>query len=176
MKKMSAYTRKRLGKPDAGTYNGAAFLNVIQNCRAYSNEPIIGSWIPGTQDAADNARNIVNRALGALVGHKLKPEETAEFDILGHALGVALIRSLEIGGEDRNPALEPLRAGNNALRSIRARREASGRWATTRPEQLALGEAVMIYETILQASSPEQMASATIKRQKVLDEMAKAAA
>lgn len=169
-KKMSAYTRKRLGIQNAGTFNGAEFLNTLQRCRPYTDEPLPGSWLEGTQDAADNARNHVNRALGALVGHKLKPEESAEFDLLAHAIGVALIRSLEIGGEDCQPVAD-CREGAKALRSIQARRNELGKWATTRPEQLALGEAILVYEAILQASSPQQMVDATQARMKILEAM-----
>ena len=169
-KKMTAYARKRLGNPNAGTFNGAEFLNTLQRCRAYTDEPLPGSWLEGTQDAADNARNLVNRALGAMVGHKLKPEESAEFDLLAHAIGVALIRSIEIGGEDCQPAAD-CRAGSEALGSIQDRRNKLGRWATTRPEQLALGEAVMVYEAILQASSPAQMVAATEARMRILEAM-----
>lgn len=167
-KKMSAYARKRLGKPDAGKFNGAEFLNTLQRCRPYTDEPLPGSWIEGTQDAADNARNLVNRALGAMVGHKLKPEESAEFDLLAHALGVALIRASEIGGDGCQEVAD-CRAGAKALRSIQERRNTLGRWATTRPEQLALGKAVMIYEEILQSSSPQQMVDATEVRMRILE-------
>ena len=168
--KMTAYSRKRLGKAGAHQFNGAEFLNTLQRCRPYTDEPLPGSWLEGTQDAADNARNNVNLALGAMVGHKLKPEESAEFDLLAHALGVALIRSLEIGGENCQPVAD-CRAGAEALRSIQARRNEKGYWGTTRPEQIALGNAVEIYEAILQASSPAQMVDATEKRMKILEAM-----
>lgn len=167
-KKMTAYARKRLGNPAARTFNGAEFLNTLQRCRPYTDEPLPGSWLEGTQDAADNARNIVNRALGALVSHKLKPEESAEFDLLAHAIGVAMIRSIEIGGEDCQPVAD-CRAGSEALRSIQTRRNTLGKWATTRPEQLALGDAILVYEAILQASSPQQMVEATEARMRILD-------
>ncbi|NWF45396.1 hypothetical protein F3K02_09070 [Hydrogenophaga sp. D2P1] len=169
-KKMTAYARKRLGNPTARTFNGAEFLNTLQRCRPYTDEPLPGSWLEGTQDAADNARNIVNRALGALVSHKLKPEESAEFDLLAHAIGVALIRSIEIGGDDCQPVAD-CRAGSEALRSIQTRRNTLGKWATTRPEQLALGDAILVYEAILQASSPQQMVLATQARMRILEAM-----
>lgn len=172
-KKMTAYARKRLGNPGARTFNGAEFLNTLQRCRPYTDEPLPGSWLEGTQDAADNARNNVNRALGAMVGHKLKPEDSAEFDLLAHALGVALIRSLEIGGEHCQPVAD-CRAGAEALRSIQARRNTLGQWGTTRPEQIALGRAVMVYEAVLQASSPAQMVDATEKRMRILEAMREA--
>lgn len=169
-KKMSVYTRKRMGKPNAGTFNGAEFMNTLQRCRPYTDEPLPGSWLEGTQDAADGARNRVNQALGALVSHKIKPDESAEFDLLAHALGVALIRAIEIGGDSCQPAAD-CRAGADALRSIQARRNTLGQWGTTRPEQIALGRAVMVYEAILQASSPAQMVDATDKRAKILEAM-----
>lgn len=172
-KKMTAYARKRLGNQNGKTFNGAEFLNTLQRCRPYTDEPLPGSWLEGTQDAADNARNLVNRALGALVSHKLKPEESAEFDLLAHAIGVALIRSIEIGGDDCQPVAD-CRAGSEALRSIQNRRNTLGRWATTRPEQLALGEAILVYEAILQASSPQQMVLATQARMKILEAMREA--
>ena len=63
-KKMTAYARKRLGKPGAHQFNGAESMTTIQRCRPYTDEPIPGSWIEGTQGAADKSRNRVNAAMG----------------------------------------------------------------------------------------------------------------
>lgn len=169
--KMTAYARKRLGKPNAGTFNGAEFLNVLQRCRPYTDEPLPGSWLEGTQDAADNARNRVNAALGTLARGAWAPDDDEAFDLLAHAVGVAVIRCIEIGGEQDNAALIHAHKGTEALRSIKDRRVRTGKWGATRPEQIGLGESLEVYEAILQASSPAQMVGATDKRMKILEAM-----
>ena len=174
-KKMTAYARKRLGKPGAHQFNGAEFLNTIQRCRPYTDEPIPGSWLEGTQDAADKARNRVNAALGKLARGAWDPEDDEPFDLLAHAVGVTVIRCIEIGGEENNPALVKAHKGTEALREIKARRIRTGKWGATRPEQLGLSESLALYEEILQASSPEQMVRATEKRMKILEAMQEAA-
>lgn len=169
-RKMSAYQRKRLGNPTAGHYNGAEFLNTLQRCRPYTDEPIPGSWLEGTQDAADGARNRVNKALGTLARGAWPDDDTESFDLLAHAIGVTIIRCEEIGGENPHP-MRLAKAGNEALRAIRERRDRVGRWGATRNEQIILAAAVEVYEAILQASSPAQMTAATETRMKVLESM-----
>lgn len=170
-KKMTAYARKRLGNPNAHQFNGAEFLNTLQRCRQYTDEPIIGSWLEGTQDAADKARNRVNSALGTLARGAWDPADDEPFDLLAHAVGVTVIRCIEIGGEVDNDALVKAHKGTNALREIKDRRIRTGKWGATRPEQLGLSESLTLYEEILQASSPAQMTGATEKRMKILEAM-----
>jgi hypothetical protein len=170
-KKMTPYARKRLGNPNAGTYNGAEFLNTLQRCRPYTDEPIPGSWVEGTQGAADKARNSVNAALGALARGAWDAEDDEQFDLLAHAVGVTVIRCIEIGGEKDNAALIQAHKGTEALRSIKERRVRTGKWGATRPEQIAMSESLEVYEAILQASSPAQMSGATEKRMRILDAM-----
>lgn len=170
-KKMSAYTRKRMGNPSAGTFNGAEFLNTLQRCRPYTDEPIPGSCIEGTQGAADKARNRVNVALGTLARGAWAPEDDEQFDLLAHAVGVTVIRCIEIGGEKDNAALIQTHKGTKALRSIKERRVRTGKWGATRPEQIAMSESLEVYEAILQASSPAQMVHATDKRAQILEAM-----
>lgn len=131
--KMTAYSRKRLGKPGANQFNGAEFLNTLARCRPYTDEPLPGSWVEGTQGAADKARNRVNAALGALARGAWAPEDDEPFDLLAHAVGVAVIRCIEIGGEKNNAALIQTHKGTEALRSIKERRVRTGKWGATRP-------------------------------------------
>lgn len=170
-KKMSAYSRKRLGNPAAKTFNGAEFLNTLQRCRPYTDEPIPGSWIEGTQGAADKSRNRVNAALGALARGAWAPEDDELFDLLAHAVGVTVIRCIEIGGEKDNAELIQAHKGTDALRAIKERRVRTGKWGATRPEQIALSASLQLYEVILQASSPAQMTGASDKRMKILEAM-----
>lgn len=174
MKKTSKYSRKRAQMAGHGgtfQFNGAEFFNTIQRCRPYTTEGIPGTHIGDTQGAADNMRNAVNRALGQITRGEIPADgETHPFDYLAHAFGVALIRTIQIGGDNARE-LQKLKEGNDALRSIRDRHERIGKWGTTRPEQLAMSAAAMVYEDILQASSPAQMAKAADERMETLKEM-----
>lgn len=167
-RKTTAYARRRAHTQRDPT-NGF-FLNVIQRARPYTDEPIPGSSIEGTQSTADASKLRVAIALQGMVNQALPSDDTEAFDLLAHAIGVSIIRAYQIGG-DRTEALLTLQAGTAALREIRNRRDRIGRWGTTRPEQIALTEAVETYEVILQSSSPAQMAKATELRMESLRAM-----
>ena len=47
-RKTTAYTRKRNRGGQPHSFNGAAYLNTIQNCRPHTDEPIPGSTLEGT--------------------------------------------------------------------------------------------------------------------------------
>ena len=167
-KKMTAYSRKR---PAGYSYNKLAFVNRIALNRPYTEEPIPGGFVSYTQEAADKSRNRVNAALGTLARGAWDPADDEPFDLLAHAVGVTVIRCIEIGGEKDNDALKQAHKGTDALREIKARRIRTGKWGATRPEQLGLSESLEVYEAILQASSPAQMVKATEKRMRILEAM-----
>lgn len=145
-----------------GLVNVPAFLDVMQRCRGYSDEPLPGSWLPGTQDTADQAIKMVTDAFESMRAG-LTPTDTEEhFDLIAHALGVACIRAGQIAGTEPtdNIMLPPLIAANAAMRQVLARRRKWGKWEMLPAEIDAADYALDIYETIVRASSPAQMSDA----------------
>jgi len=167
-RKMSAYSRKRAGKPQL---REATFLTVIQRCRPYTEEHVPGDWFPGTQEIADEARNRVNKALGRMVRGAWEPEETEGFDLIAQAIGLTVIRCLEIAGEGASELIRTHKA-TAALNAIKDRRDRLGKWGATRQEQIDIAAALEVYEAVLQASSPAQMAHAAEQRKRVLAKQA----
>lgn len=168
MRKTTAYARRL--RRTGGTFNGAEWLNTIQRSRGYTETPQPEVGLTSTQDTAVHAAVLVRTALQALVTGATPPGNEEHFDLLAHALGVSCIRAGQIAGEevDANPMLPPLVAGNQALRRVLTRRRHTGRWRMRTDEADALREAVDLYETILLASSPQQMADAVDLRMRAL--------
>lgn len=170
MKKTSKYSRKRA----AGySYNAAQFLNVIDRCRTYTDEPIIGGMVQeGTATAADKAELRTQAAANDLINH-IKPIDPEEaFDVLSHALGVSVIRAIQIEPvEEKNPALPILKAGTLAVERSIARYQSTGAWGMDAPGKLDLADAIDVYVQILRSSSPAQMAKATNERARIIQAM-----
>lgn len=168
MKKTTAYARKQRRRLDG--YNALEFMNAIERCRPYTERPEVPTGLEPTQDAATKALVIVRTAFEALRTGATPPRNEEHFDLMAHALGVSCIRAGQIGGPEpeSNPMLPPLIAGNNALRQVLNRRRRWGKWQVLPAEVDTLSEAVDLYETILLASSPQQMAHAVDLRMKAL--------
>lgn len=161
MRKTTTYARKqrRLG----GTYNGAEAFNAIQRCRSYSDEPVFGMQVEGTQSAATGAMLKVRQAYGAMLDGSGTEDD---YDKLAHALGVSMLRAIEISGEDdfQNPMLPILKTATDGMRRANARYARLGRWGFDGPAIDEVLAGVELYETILQASSPAQMTAAADQR------------
>lgn len=168
MRKMSTYARKMRRRPAGQTFNGAEWLNTIQRCRQYSDDAPAGSWLTGTIGTAEAMRDTVRGALDRLIGGQVPPGDTETFDTLAHAVGVALVRTHETGG-DRSAALEVLGLAKIALTAVKDRWQRIHKWGSTRIEQEALADAVELYETILFNSSPAQMSEAARIRMRILE-------
>lgn len=168
MRKTTAYTRKR--RLTGVAYNAVEYLNAIERSRPYTDGPLPIIGLPGTEDIAVRALVIVKTAFVALTTCATQPRNEEHFDLLAHALGVSCIRAGQIGGPevDSNPMLPPLVDGNNALRQVLNRRRTWGKWQVLPAEAETLRYAVDIYETILLASSPQQMATAVDLRMRAL--------
>lgn len=166
-RKTSPYARKR--RHIAPGFNGAAWMDSVARCRPYTDDPIPGSWLEsGTQDDADKSIAIVRQAFGSLKAGVTLPDDEDDFSRLAHALGLASIRAGQIAGEDpaTNEMLSPIKAGNEALRRIRARRITWGKWELLAADVADLDWAIEVYETVVLASSPAQMSEAvTIRTQ-----------
>lgn len=170
-RKSSLYGRKR--RP-GHSYNGAEWLNAIQRSRPYTAEPPIPGFF-GTESAAIKAETLVRDALDTLLRHRVPLNVEHTFDILAHALGVSVIRSLQIQpDESRNPALPILRAGSDALVRAIERHQDTGAWGLDGPGRLELIDAIDVYAEILRNSSPAQMEHATSERLKILRGRARA--
>ena len=168
MRKTTAYARKQ--RLAGCTYNGAAFLNSIQAARPYTEPSMPEIGMRGTQDTATHALVLVKTAMVALVSGATPPGNEENFDLLAHAFGVSCIRAGQIAGPEpeQNELLPPLIAGNVTLRQVLARRRKWKKWEVLPAEAATLDYAVEIYETILMASSPQQMAHAVDLRMAVL--------
>lgn len=163
-RKMSAYARKMRRSEAAQHYQGAAWLNAIQRCRAYSPEAPEWSGLAGNVAAAHEALLIVRAAADDLLHHRVQPEDDTTFNLLGHAVDVAHIRFMEIEPSTDNPAHAPLIAAKATLSAVAERRHRTGRWGLAGPDRAVLAEAIDLYETVLLASSPEQMSRASLFR------------
>lgn len=168
MRKQSTYARKRAARPPA---NGAEWLNAIGRCRPYSAEPVIGSWLPGTSAISDTILLEARMAYQRIKDGQVAPEETEPFDMLAHVIGVGKIRGIEVAGEDGNPILPVMNAAENALRRLRDRWERLSVWGLDGPGIAEIADALDIYQELLLASSPQQMADATDVRISILKEM-----
>jgi len=168
MRKTSTFSRKR--QVSGRTWNGAAWLNVLQRSTGYSTESLPGSWIPGTQDAADRALQRVKAAFKSLASGQTLASDDEPFDLIAHALGIACIRAGQIAGTAPadNMMLPPLIAANVAMRKVMTRRRRFGHWEMLPAEVESVDWALEIYETILLASSPAQMTLAADMRMKAI--------
>ena len=167
-RKMTKFSRKR--QADGRTWNGAAWLNTLQRCTGYSTESLPGSWVPGTQDAAENAVKRVMGAFASMKAGQTPAHDEEHFDLIAHALGVACIRASQIAGIEPsdNIMLPPLIAANVAMRAVFARRKKWRKWEMLAAEIEAVDYALEIYQTIVRASSPAQMSEAVDLRMKAL--------
>jgi hypothetical protein len=165
MRKMSARTRKmrRMGEAAQG-YEGAAWINTIQACRNFSDEAPEWSGLAANIGIANDALEIVRAAAGDMLHHRVKPEDRETFNLLSHAVDVAHIRFMQIQPNEDNPAHAPLLEAKAALHSVAERRRRTGRWGLAGPEREVLAAAIDLYETVLLASSPEQMHKAALFR------------
>ena len=168
MRKTSAYARK-MRRENVNGFNGAEWLNTIQKCQPYSDEPVMGSWITeGTGSILVAVQARIHMAFRVMADGNTPKSNTEDFDLLAHAVGIAVVRAIQIAGEFDNPMLTRLHEGTQALFSIRARRVKWTKWEMLGTEEAAIREAIAIYETILEASSPAQMSKASIEREKIL--------
>ena len=168
MRKTTTYARKqRLLGP---TYNAAEYLNAIERSRSYTEPGLPALGVLGTEPTAVKALVIVKTALVALISGATQSANEEHFDLMAHAVGVSIMRAGQIGGDDpqTNELLPPLIEGNTVLRQVLARRRKWRKWEVLPAEATTLAYAVEVYETILMASSPAQMAQAVDMRMRAL--------
>lgn len=168
-RKTTAYARK-IRRTSPG-FNGAAWMNTMERCRPYTDEPILPCFQPaGTLSAAVKSALVVREAFEDLRTGAASSDDGRAWDILAHAVDVGTIRAIEIAGNepDQNPMLPIMLAANEALKRIRERHDRLGKWALDGPAVVELLAAVDVYQEILMASSPAQMSNAAKVRWDVL--------
>ena len=168
MRKTSAYARKRAHLGPMVTFNGAEWMNAVNRVRSYSEAPPEG--FAATSEAAIRSEVVVRKALQSLLDCTLPDDPEHEHDVLAHALGVSVIRALQIQPLD-NPMLPILKSGTDALKRAINRYSNARPWGLDGEGRIALMEAIDLYAQILHLSSPAQMTKATEERMTVLKNM-----
>ena len=172
MKKTTKYARK-IAQGKAGFRDLGSVLDTVSACRPYTPDVVPGSWIvdSGTQTSATRAMLHVRECFESLKTGKTAPDNTDDFDYIGHALGVSVIRAQAI--ENSGTMLVTLSQGYEAMQRCRERWEKNHVWGFDGPAIFAVTESIEVYEAIIQASSPMQMHDAMKKRIKWLKEQRK---
>lgn len=155
-RKTSTYSRKR--STTGHTYKRNAWLAAVQRCQSFDTPPVAGE-----EPSANTADHIMVKAhthLDMLMRGQLSTGDTETHDYLAHCIGIAQIRTLDIGGPLANDVMQDLNDAAMALRRTRDRWERMGKWGLDGPGLQALPVALDHYETILRASSPQQMENA----------------
>lgn len=165
MRKTSAYARKRAHLGPMVTFNGAEWMNTINRVRSNSEAP--PHAFLGNAEAAMRSEVVVRKALQTLLDCTLPDDPEHEHEVLAHALGVSVIRALQIKPLD-NPMLPILKGGTDALRRAINRYANARTWGLDGEGRIALMEAIDLYAQILHMSSPAQMDKATQERIAVL--------
>ena len=178
MRKTSAYARKMRRQPERAQFNGAEWINTLQWCRGYTDEPIPGAFNPDggqTVTAANGAALRVRAAFDVIKTATVAPDDMEPHDLLAHAVGIAWLRAIEIAGHEpgKNPMLPILKLGTNAVQRLGERRRRTGAWGLDGPAIQQVADALDVYDEILMNSSPLQMANASKKREQLLLERMK---
>jgi hypothetical protein len=169
VRKTTAYARK-IRRTGPG-FNGAAWMNTMERCRPYTDEPILPCFQPaGTLSAAVKSALVVREAFETLRTGEDSTGSGDPWDILAHAVDVGTIRAIEIAGNDpdKNPMLPIMLKANAALKRIRERHDRLGKWALDGSAVVELRAAMDVYQEILMASSPAQMSKAAEVRMSVI--------
>lgn len=172
-RKTTPYARKRAARARHQATHPAsddkrAWLAAIERSRPFDEEPVVPGLTEATGGNAVAAAIMVRTALDDLLAHRVEPEDTRAADLVSHAIDMAHIRALQIQPDDDNPALPTLLAAKAVMHQVRQRRVRVGAWGLAGPEREPLLAAIDIYEDVLKASSPHQMAKAVDIRREAL--------
>ena len=171
MRKTSAYARKRRAH-GIKTFNAAEWVNTIQRCAQYGSLDTVAGFDCNTESAAIKAETGVIGALESLTAHTPPADVQRLFDVLAHALGVSMIRALQIEADEaKNPAIPILKAGTEALRRSIERWNTGKRFGLDADGHQTLPPAIEVYREILRNSSPAQMVKATKERERIIERM-----
>ena len=154
-------------------FNGSEWLNAISRCRQYGDSEIFPGVETGTAENAQRAMLYTRTAFESLRSGSTAPENTNDYDAMAHCVGISLIRAIEIAGGEDNPMLDILRPARDSVERMRQRWQRMNVWGFDGPGLQQMVDAIDIYETILEASTPAQMEIAMDKRRAILKRMAK---
>lgn len=160
-RKTSVYSRKRAQQGRWG-FARNAWLAAVQRCQSFDAPPVAGE-----APSAETANHIMAKAhlhLEAMLTGNVTASDTETHDYLAHIVGIAQIRTLDIGGPLANQVMADLNDAALALRRARDRWERLGKWGLDGPGRQALPVAIDHYDAILRASSPQQMENAQTVR------------
>jgi hypothetical protein len=172
VKKSTAYGRRmrRAGiNPATDTVISNSWINAVQRCRVYTDEPIPGASVVGSLSGAHTILLHVRTALDDLLHHRVAPGNARPYEELAMAVDVAHIRAIQIQPDTGNPAHVPLHEAKAVLYRARQRRERAGVWGLSGPDRETLMAAIDIYEALLLSSSPQQMHAAERMRMDSLE-------
>lgn len=165
MRKTSRFvrTRRAQGKP-IGVVSLVAWHNAIERCQPLSETAPI---VQGIKRATDPYALLIEarEALVQLLDHTVDADNPKPYDCLACTIDVTWMRALQI---DRNPDTNPMHAdlvaARTVLHSVRTRWERLHKWGLAGPERDTLKTAVDHYESILLASSPQQLSDVERER------------
>lgn len=170
MKKTTAYARRL--KHQGNYYNGARWLTTIAACLPYDSDKPVGAspQAMSPKQLSDKHRANARLAFEQIKGGAVHPANVQPIDLLSHCMGVACIRAAQIAGDDadNNPLLAQLVPANQALQRCIDRRRTLGVWGFDGLALTQVADGLEGFETILLASSPQQMESAVMARHAAL--------
>lgn len=161
MRKTSKYANKRRVTPGLVPAPDH-WVDVIGRSRPFTDEPVIpGTTIGSSQETVTNVSLLVRSAYEALRDGR---GNRGDWELLCEALGESQIRAAEIEGIEGGELAATLAPAINAMRRMRDRYFKVGKFGLDGPALHEIPAALDVYEAILQASSPAQMAAAAVKR------------
>jgi hypothetical protein len=166
MRKTSKYARKRgqtLGLLPAPDY----WACIIGRSRPFTDEPVI----PGT-DIGSTQGTVFTVSLKARAAFEAMRDGMGtrqDWELLCEILGEAQIRAAEIEGVKGGELAATLAPAINAMRRVRDRYHRVGKFGLDGPALHEIPAGLDVYDAILQASSPAQMANAALKRVQVVN-------
>jgi hypothetical protein len=170
VKKTTAYARRL--KHQGHYYNGARWLTTIAECCPYDSDKPVGASAQAMspKELSDQHRVDARLAFEQIKGGAVHPASVRPIDLLSHCIGVACIRAAQIAGDDAatNPLLAQLVPANQALQRCIDRRRALGVWGFDGLAISQVADGLDAWETILLASSPQQMHAAALARLEAL--------
>lgn len=162
MKKTTPYARRRArqGLPtDPSVLHVRHYLKSILQISGV--KPFSEAEHQGT---ADHIMLKAHSHLHTLMHGQLPASDTEAHDYLAHIVGIAKIRTQDIGGPQATDVIADLNQAAQALQRARDRWHRMGKWGLDGPGLLTLPVALDHYEAILRASSPQQMEHAQTVR------------
>lgn len=155
---------KQYTSPEMRKAVGAcALFSQLAMCRPHDAGPIPGDGSDLASYAIQVRTRSINNVHAALL--RLTEGTSEQIDdamILSEAMGVSVIRAIEIAGPDAktNPVLHALHEGQKSLQNIVNRHEKWKKWEMIEAERENIALAIEWYVDIITNSTPQQMESA----------------